>query len=325
MKNYCKKRPSLTFALFILTSVILSSPSRAGSIITDRSKLQKISTQLLNHPSYIKSGLLRKEVHVLSLGKKITPYYLDDGSTKAIYRNSNHCYELTVLKSKNLAKQIECNRVKEDLHLEEFDSFTSTHLSPLPLGFESFETSTVHRSFDLRAFLHSYDLLELDRAILGEDVVANAPKTNFNTELFDTHRVHLQKDRIMIEQDLQLHISQIGIMAPKIKKMSHRFELKDDGVILSNGQGQVILYNPPRPHPLGDYELKANLELIEFLESLSVESKWAPVCFRDSPIGSSTNDCHKKLLKPHPLGLLHPVRGVWIDFVRKEIKFLPEI
>lgn len=311
-------------ALILLALAIVPTFSFAEPIITDNVKVEKLYEKVRINPFYLKVGPAKFEIFYFEVGRAQTPFYERSSQVKRFYKNENKCFELTVFETMNIARKVGCYDKTLDLYLPGFEEFkaVSTQIL-LDEGLKGFKTNEFSQTYELQAFVQTIDTYTTDRAIYGDLVDQTAPRRKFMTYLKGMSEVVLKKkEGFELQQNLELSVDKIGILGAKTTKTSNSIKLIAGGLIFSNAQGKVLVYNPVLPKPFGDYELSLNPKLPALLEVLAAQSQTAPVCFRDDYVSPSPKDCHKIIFETNSIGYINRVKILAIDFVSQKIEFL---
>lgn len=309
--------------LALISLSILSSISFAGEIITDTTKIEALQKNLRENPYYRKLGPAKYKIYSFEIGGPTTPFYTENSKTKRFYKKENKCFELTILETKNIARKVRCMDKAKTLYLNGFEDFKVVDKQELlNEGLQGFNTNSFSHSFKLLAYLHEYDDYVMDRAIFGAEVEKLAPKREFNVDLNGITEIKLTEKELEIKQQLSLKSGKIGILSEKSVLMSNKIRLEAGGLIFSNNQGKVLIYNPYLRSPFGTHELIFNQKLPEFLSKLAQDSLNGPVCFRDNLLSPTQKDCQKLVLQTEKLGAYSQTKIVEIDFVKQELFFI---
>ncbi len=297
---------------------LLSVSSFAEPIITDIEKVRAAYEKLRNNPYYLKIGPAKFKIDYFYIGHAQTPFYENASTVKEFYRNESKCFELTIFETINIAKRVSCHNKMQELFLPGLEDFKV--VSPKELvseGLKGFKANEFSKSFELEAYVQSYDIDALDRAI-------DAPRRKFKAHLKGLNEIVFSNEGKEIEfhQELELSVDKIGILSPTTTVSKNSIKVNPGGHLFSNQQGKVLIYNPVLPRPFGDYELALNPNLLANLEFLAKESEKAPVCFRDNYVNPGPKDCHQLILKAHALSWMNKIKILSIDFVAQKIEFL---
>lgn len=308
--------------IFIFTFFI-SSITFANTIITDTSRLDELYNKVRKNNYFLKVGPIKYKIYSFEIGYPQTPFYEKSNLTKRFYKYENKCFELTVYETLNIARKVNCFDKLSELQLPGKSDFKVTTIAELlKEGHKSFRLGEFYESYEMEAFLQSYDLFTFDQQILGERVMERAPRRKFKTHLNGYNEVILNEKNLELKQVLKLEVDRIGLMAEKTKETKKTTKLRPDGVLLSNGQGQVIIYNPYTQVPFGDYELTLNPQVPQLLNQMAQDSLSAPVCFPDNYINPKPKDCHKLIFKSHDLGIFTEIKMVLVDFFQQRVEFI---
>ena len=311
-------------ALIFLVFAIVPTFSYAEPIITDIVKVEKLREKVRVNPYFLKVGPAKFEIFYFEVGRAQTPFYERSSQIKRFYKNEHKCFELTVFETMNIARKVGCYDKTQDLYLQGFEEFKAVTIqSLLDEGLQGFKSNEFSQTYELEAFLQTIDTYTMDRAVYGEMVEQTAPRRKFKAYLKGMNEVVLKKkEGFELLQTLELSVDKIGILSPKTTKTSYSIKLNAGGLIFSNAQGKVLLYNPVLPKPFGDYELTLNPKLPALLEVLAAQSQTAPVCYRDDYVSPSPKDCHQIIFGTNALGNINKVKILAIDFLRQKIEFL---
>jgi hypothetical protein len=306
----------------VLILSIFSFTSFANEIITASQQIENLQKKLRENPYYRKIGPLKFEIFYFDIGKPTTPFYEEDSQIKRFYKNEKNCFELVILENKNLARKTRCLDKARTLYLKGFEEFKVVEKSELIReGLNGFTTDEFNQSFKLLAYLQSYDMFSLDRAVYGGEIEKLAPKKDFNVYLKGLNEIRLNDKEFEITQKLSLAVDKIGWLPEKSVAITNSIKKEIGGLIFTNGQGRVLIYNPYIKSPFGTHQLKLNTDLPAYLNKLAQDSQSAPVCFRDSYTSSNQLGCHEMIFKKKTLGLYEKVKILEIDFVNKQLKF----
>jgi hypothetical protein len=310
--------------LIFLVLAIVPTFSYAEPIITDIDKVDKLYDKVRVNPFFLKVGPAKFEIFYFEVGRAQTPFYERSSQIKRFYKNENKCFELTVFETVNIARKVGCYDKTQDLYLQGFEEFKAVTIqSLLDEGLQGFKTNEFSQTYELQAFVQTIDTYTMDRAVYGEMVEQTAPRIKFKSYLKGMNEVVLKKkEGFQLLQNLELTVDKIGILSPKTIQSSNSIRLNAGGLIFSNAQGKVLLYNPVLPRPFGDYELTLNPKLPALLEVLATQSQTTPVCYRDDYVSSSPKDCHRIIFGTYAPGNMNKVKILAIDFLRQKIEFL---
>jgi hypothetical protein len=308
--------------IICLAFSVIASISYAAEIVTDTQQIESLQKSLRENPYYRKIGPFKYEIFYFEIGKPITPFYVENSQVKRFYKNEEKCFELMVMQKKNIAHKIRCSDKAKTLYLKGFEEFKVVEKTELVKeGLNSFLTNEFAETYKLLANLQSYDMYLMDYEIYGAEMEKLSPKKEFNVHLKGLTEVKLNEKEFQITQKLSLAVDNIGWLTGKSDKVSNTIKKENGGLIFSNGQGKVLIYNPYLRAPFGTHQLKLNKNLPLYLNKLAYDSQNAPVCFRDSYTSSNYLGCHEMIFKKHSLGVFETLKIVEIDFVRKEIRF----
>jgi len=311
-------------AYILLVLTILPTFVCAGPIITDPIKVGKLYEKVRTGPFYHKVGPVKFKIYDFEVGKAMTPFYQRGNQVKRFYKNKNKCFELTVFESMNIARKVKCFDKTQDLSLPGFEEFKAVSFKTLLAeGLQGFKANEFSKTYELEAFVQTIDTYAMDQAVYGDQVDQMAPRRKFKTYLKGVNEVVLkEKEGFELRQELDLSVDKIGLLNARTIKSTNSIKLAPGGLIFSNAQGKILVYNPVLPKPFGDYELSLNSKLPALLEALAEQSQSAPVCFRDDYVNPSSKDCHKIIFETHSLGYINKFNILAIDFVSQKIEFL---
>lgn len=305
-----------------LSLCLISLPVLAEPIITDINLVESYNESLRKNPYYLKVGPVKRKIFDFEIGKAETPYYEHLSEVKRFYRKDQKCFELTVYSTMNLARKVSCYDKKQELFLEGFEDYKVVAANDLIVeGLEGFKTGEIQQSFELEAYLQLHDMFAFDREIYGESIDQSAPRRKFTVEVNGFNEVMLKKDGLQLQQNLELSVSKIGVLPAKSSKTTNSVKVVQGGMIFSNGQGKILVYNPVLPKGFGTYELTLNSNIVNYIETLAKNSLEAPVCFRDNYMNPGAKDCHKLIFETFTLGSIQKMKILSLDFVNKRIEF----
>jgi hypothetical protein len=309
--------------LALLSLTLLTSISFAGEIITDGAKIEALQGNLRTNPYYRKIGPAKFSISRFDIGGPTTPFYLEGSAIKRFFKDDNKCFELTIQEKKNIARKVRCFDKTKELQLKNFEEFKVVEKSDLLTeGLEGFTTNAFSQSYKLLAYLHEYGTYMMDRAIFGEEIEKLAPKREFNVDLAGMTEIKINEKDFEIKQQLNLKVGKIGILLiEKSASRSNVIKQEAGGLLFSNGQGRVLIYNPYLRSPFGTHELVFNQKLPILLNQLAQDSLKAPVCFRDNHLRPTAQDCHKLIFNTQSLGGYKPAKIIEVDFVKQEVIF----
>lgn len=305
---------------FLFTLSVFSFAAYAQPIITDSVTIQSLQQKIKNNPTYRKIGFARFEIFNFELGQAMTPFYQADQVVKRFYKNDNKCFEVTIEEKRTMAKKVKCKNKAKELYLSEYPDFKVVEYTELQReGLKDFRYYDFNQNYSMLAFVHSYDMFSLDRAIYGDQIELTAPRKNFTVNLAARSNVIFTKSQLEYRQNIALTVGAIGILSEKTQTSSTTIKKNYDGLYLSNNQGKVIIYNPPQPAPFGNYYLALNPRVPEFFSQLALNSQNAPVCFRDNYVTPGPRDCHKILFSTHSLASWTATRLIVFDFINRTV------
>jgi hypothetical protein len=308
---------SIVFAIFTFSLAPLDAIS--GELILDQSLLEKASKQARENPYRIKQALGSKEVSAFDLGNPVTPFFQHESSktTKRRYRSGKNCFEVSFLKTLNLATKTDCRQLMEDLKLPGYPDFhaakVSDLLKPSASGFGFWDASDSYR---LKGFVHTRETIEMDQRILGLQTTDAFPTQSFLVKTEAKGSVTLDsKSGLSITQQTSMTIGKIGILDQRSETINNSIsrDLKD--WIFTDGKGRVIVINKLMlPRPLQDSLLAIQPDFSQFLEDLESRSSRSAVCFRDSWMGNTDQDCQQMVIKKIRPFELHSFNLLMVDF-----------
>jgi hypothetical protein len=306
--------------LITLSLALTPMLSVAQTIITDAATISSLNKKFNENTLYRKIGLARFEMFKFDLGKAQTPFYKVASEIKRYYKNTEKCFEITIEDAKTIAQKVKCTDKVKQLKLAQYPSFNVVDYSELVReGLQDFRADSIQESYTMLAYVQAYDMFSIDRAIYGERVEKTAPRRTFTVNLDGRSDVVFTKTHLEYKQDISLKVGAIGILNEKTQTATARIKKNNDGLYFSNQQGQVIIYNSPKPAPFGNYSITLNSKIPAFLEQLAQQSTHAPVCFRDNYVTPGPRDCHKVLFNTHAIAQYKPVKLMLIDFINQTV------
>lgn len=297
--------------------------SFAEPIITDSSKLDLLLEKFRKNPHYIKRGFIKYKILDYEIGKSQTPFYLDGDLAKRFYRKENKCFEVTIYPNENISSPKKCFDKKSDLFLPGRENFRLITLKELhDQNLKGFKFGNFSQTFNLLAYLHTYDVFMSDRSVFGSRIEQIAPRTPFKVSLDGNSEIIIENEKIILNQKLNLFVEKIGILKEANNHIENTVELKSQGMIFTNDLGQILIYNPYLPKPFGDYHIRVNPELVLNLSKLASTSLNSPACFRDQYVLPGPSDCHHLIFKKNSLGHIYFFSILSIDFQTQKVDFL---
>jgi hypothetical protein len=309
--------------LIILVLSVFSSSTFAGQIIIESFEVQSLQKSMAENQLYLKVGPLNFKISNYDIGRPTTPFYKEGSYSKRFYQLKEKCFEVTVLSKLNIARKAPCFDKTEDLHLPGFEEFRSVKLKDLleerAVGFRR---EIISKSYQLTAYTQTFSLFSLDQAVYGQVINQIAPKTNFFVKLSGQEEVSLSTKGLEVIQSYDLFVSNIGTNNERFKTTKNSIRPASGGIIFSNSQGQVLIYNPFMPKPFGDYSTELNSELPLILSNLEARSESGPVCFRDNYANPTSNDCLRLFFDVPSLTVSSRISITLIDFLNQKVSFL---
>jgi hypothetical protein len=291
---------SIVFALFALSVIPFDAIS--GELILDQSLLEEVAKQSRVNPYRIKQALGSKAVSSYDLGNPATPFFQDESSktAKRRYRSTKNCYEVSFTETLNLAIKTDCNRLMADLKLPGYPDFYSAKVSDLlDSPKKDFEFWNESDSFQLRGFVHSRETIEMDQRILGLQNTDAFPTQPFQVKTEARGNVALDsKSGLSITQQSSMTVGKIGILEQRSETINNLITRDLNDWIFTDGKGRVIVTNKLMlPRPFQDSLMMNQPKFTQFLGDLESRSSRSAVCYRDSWMGNTDQDCQQLVIK----------------------------
>lgn len=288
------------FAVFTMFFITLDTI--AGELILDQNLLEKVSKKSQENPYRIKQVIGSKDAFVFELGNPVTPFFQDEATktVKRRYRSAKNCFEISFHEKLNLAIKTDCRQVMSDLKLPGFPDFHAAKVSDLlDSSLKDFEFWNESNSYQLKGFVHSRETIEMDQRILNLKDTGSFPTQLFQVKTEAIGNVALDsKFGLSITQQTSLFVGKIGIQDQSDETITNIINRTLNDLIFTDGRGRIIVINSLLlPLPFQNSLLSIQPKFSRFLSELENRSTRSAVCFRDSWMGNSDQDCQHMVIK----------------------------
>jgi hypothetical protein len=293
----CEK--SIALSLFALN--LISLDATAGELVLDQNLLEKTSIQARSKPYRIQQSIVSRGISVFELGNPATPYFQDQVSktVKRRFRSSKNCYEVSFLETLNLATRSDCRQLMSDLKLPGLPEFhavkVSDGLNSSPRGFEFWNTSDSYR---LKGFVHTRESIQMDQRILGLKDTSAFPTQSFQVKTETAGTVVIDPQfGLKITQQASVQAGKIGIQDSSGETIANTIHRKLNDWVFTDGRRVVVINDLLLPRPFQDSLLTIHPKFSQYLSDLENRSGNRAVCYRDSWMGESDQDCHQMAIR----------------------------
>jgi hypothetical protein len=279
-----------------VSQALIPCHAHSGEMLLDSDRLIEADRLARTNSFRLQAGLISRKLDSFDLGKPVTPYFTDqsDETPKRRYRKDGKCFEVSFLNQINHAVRISCDDLVSDLRLPGFSEYFPVSVQELAKsGLNDFVFRASQSKYKLKAFLHSYDTVEMDRRDLGLGNQQVHPTQDFSVTISNHGQVNLDsKLGLIIRQNHQIHIGNIGIQDEQSSLKTNEISAEPSAMVFYNGKGNVILVNRLlMPSAFQFYFQNESKESSEYFKNLQNRSYTEAVCYRDDWVGPSQKDC----------------------------------
>jgi hypothetical protein len=315
---------SYSLILFILVQSV--STAFAGSLILSESQLIESAKRYRENQYRLRRGPIYVDVFSFELGKAVTPFFLasDQETIQRRFKNENQCFEVSFFSKVNLARKIHCSNLISDLKLPEYPEYQAVRLSDILKkgSMHDFVFQNTESHFLLKAYLHTFGSIEMDKRILRLKDSSEFPTQDFPLSIIHQGKVEIaEKSGLKIRQDHTLSVGKIGIQDARIRQLSNEVNISPSDLVFHDQKGSLIVLNQLLlPNVFRKHLLIQTSDSLSYFNELQSRSRKEAICYRDDWLEPSQLDCQKVLLDQVKTAVLRSYRWLKIDFTKFSVE-----